>query len=162
MRVVAMLVLSAAVSGCAAYVNIPEQPGDIAGDSANGRNVRAVSVAALRHVLNYQPPNGNYAVALPAGASDTTYQWVLDRMPPTALRHDSPAAAGLAVYEVAAIYIRGTDAQVDVVFPTRSGEKRLMTVWQDVAVDGWFVTRDRLWEIPAEEALQSSRPADAR
>lgn len=148
------------IAGCSPYVNIPEQPGDFATTDASGRNVRAVCAVALKRVLLNQPPQGQYAIALPRGASSIAYDWVLQRLPEGGTRH-TPGAVDRPVYSVAAIYIRGNRAQVDVVFPAASGKPRLMTVWQKSVIDGWLAVRHRVWELSVEEALAGSRPTDA-
>jgi hypothetical protein len=162
MRVALVLIAGMVLAGCSPYVNIPEQPGDLATTSANDPNVRAVAAVALRRVVREQPaPTPDYAIALPPGAKPDTYQWVMRHLPGRAAAHPDPGPAELPIYTVAAVYIRGGQAQVDVIFPTATGERRLMSVWQATRLaDGWYATRHRVWEVPVDQALGRSRPAD--
>ncbi len=157
---IGLIAIAPTLAACSPYVNIPEQPGDLATTSVNDRNVLAVSVVALNRVLAEQPPDGPYAITLPRGASDESYHWVIERLPGDPTRHAS-GAMDRPIYSVAAIYVRPGRSQADVVYPTPAGEPQLMSVYQRLRIDGWYATRDRLWEIPVAQALAASRPTDA-
>jgi len=160
MRGLGLAMIGMILAACSPYVNIPEQPGDFASASINDQNALAVSTVALRRVIKVNPPDGSYSITLPRGASSASYRWVIDQLPGEVTRHEG-GAIDRPVYSVAAVYIRGGKAHADVVYPTAAGEPRLMSVYQRLLIDGWFATRDRLWEVPVVEALAQSRPADA-
>lgn len=154
------LLIGPGLVGCTPYVNIPAQRGDMAAHSPNKGTVRDVMAAALTHVVTEAGLPKSYAVALPQRANSITYEKVLKRLPEGAVRHGE-AEGDLPVFSVGAVYVRGTDAQVDVVAPSGIGASQLVSVYLDLAIDGWWVVRDRAWTIPVSEALDLSFPGEA-
>lgn len=153
-------VLVGVLGGCAPYVNIPAQRGDMATHSPNNGTVRDVMTAALTHVLTQAGPPEAYAVALPQRSSDPTYRRVLNRLPEGGQRYNAKNA-DLPTFSVGAVYVRGTEAQVDIVAPVAGRTPQLTSVYLELAIDGWWVVRDRQWTIPVAEALDLSFPGKA-
>jgi hypothetical protein len=145
------------LGGCAPYVNIPHQPGDLASHNPNNASVQRVTRIALDYTLMRYPPRDIYMVALPPGSNMETYRFVLKDLP------DGGGIIGQGmgdepVYEVATVYIRGADAQVDIIPPAiGTGQPRLFTVYLDYTWTGWRVERARQWNIPVEQALRATR-----
>lgn len=153
----APLALILLIAGCSPYINIPAQPGDAATHSPNDNTAVAVMEAALAHVLHQRSEPGGYVIALPARASRATYADVLHQLPEGGGRHDK-GAVGVPVYSIAAVYVRGPDAQVDIIRPTPAGNPQLISVFLELGVDGWHVVRDRPWSVPVAEAVNLSYP----
>lgn len=146
------LLLCAALSGCAPYVNIPPQQGDIARHNIDASSIRGITVPAVRAVVRQQPPDGPYVVELPESAQKLTYPAVLPRIGDDA---HPPFAEGLPqgapVFEVVAIRIRGFDGEVDVVRPARIGGRQLVTVYlRNPPFSDWTVERLRAWRGPVD------------
>jgi len=156
-RMLTGIVLLAALTACSPYINIPAQPGDVATHGPNNGTVIRVMAAGLNAVLARREAPGPYAVALPAGTEAETYQAVLSRLPDggVALEEDR---AGRAVYSVAAVYVRGTSAQVDIVRRSTAGEPQLVSAYMKLGIDGWYVHRVRPWSIAPGEALDLAYP----
>jgi len=148
--------------GCAPYINIPPVPGDVASHDPNNINVPRAERVALGEALRRFPPEGDYLVALPEGSTRESYRQVLERLPPGGRPVEAGEQTG-PIYEVAAVYIRGTRGQVDVIPPARGEARpRLFTVYLDYGFNGWGVSRTRQWNIPVERALRSAAPAERR
>ena len=155
-RPLATLLAAAALTlgGCAAYVNIPPQAGDFARHNIDAESIRAVTVPAVRAVVDQRPPAGVYVVKLPEAAQKLTYPGVLPQIgenaqPPFAedLPEDAP------VYEVTGIRVRGASAEVDVVRPGPLGGRQLVTVhMDDPPFAPWTVERIRVWRGPVDAA----------
>ena len=150
-------VLAGAVGGCAPYVNIPAQRGDLATHTPNNGTVRHVMAAALAHVLAQRRTPEAYAVALPQRASSHTYHRVLEQLPGEPAAH-RVGPTEQPVFSVVGVYVRGAEAQVDVVAPTAEGASQLTSVYLEAAMDGWWVVRDREWSIPIEQAIDLAYP----
>ena len=80
------LVLFALVllGGCATYVNIPPQSGDVAGHDPNGDTVLKVELQALRRLEEDRAPTKVYRVVLPLGTSGASYDAVVPQISPLA------------------------------------------------------------------------------
>ena len=143
--------------GCSPYINIPQQPGDVATHSPNDGTVIGVMSASLAKVLDQRPKPTDYVIVLPQRASKATYQEVLKDLPAGGARH-AEGAGGLPIYSVAAVYVRGPRAQVEVIRPTPGGEPQLVSVYLELGIDGWYARRLRPWSISIQEAMRQSYP----
>ncbi|NJL30393.1 MAG: hypothetical protein HC898_01485 [Phycisphaerales bacterium] len=72
-----MLALSLSLAGCGQYVNIPNDPGDIAASSPNLLNVQQTAVRAVAAVLEDRPLGRPYRLILPVGADDGSYAYAM-------------------------------------------------------------------------------------
>ena len=157
-RVLFSVVMSAAcLSGCGDPItNIPPLPGDTAFHDANDKAVRSAEAAGLLSVLKQWAPEGPYAVSLPRGTSQATYNEVLAKLPAGGVVVlDNPQ---LPVYKVVRVRIRAWNGQVEVIKPGLAGTPdQLISVYVSVDTRGWYAVRNRLWRLPIEKALQISQ-----
>ncbi|MBI1372279.1 MAG: hypothetical protein GC159_05900 [Phycisphaera sp.] len=154
------------LTGCGqTYVNIPPLPGDVAGHNVDSHNVANVESMALSHVIQENPPVGQYAVSLPPQTSSLTYNRVLAKLPKGS-RRGATADSGVApetgsqsmpVFRIAQVKIKGLDAEVEVVRPTTDGP-RLTSVYLRRDIDDWYVRWSRTWQLPLAEALKMVQP----
>jgi hypothetical protein len=152
------VILAAGLAGCGTfYTNVPPLPGDLAAHDPNDRRVANMEAAALKHILQNNPPGGPYVIGLPPGTNAATAALVLSKLPPT-----QAGAADAKVYRVAQIQARSFNAQVDVVAPEPNNDTRLISVFLGTDMDGWFVLRSRKWGVPVDEALLMARPLGAK
>lgn len=146
------------LGGCSPWVNIPAQRGDLASHDPNTSTVHKAVTVALKHTLEQYPPAGAYAVIMPEGASTQTMA-KLNAALPEGAGATADATGRIPVYRVASIRIRGWDGQVDIIPPAGLRPKRLLSVYLDHDLSGWYVRRTHLWNMPLERALQLARPA---
>jgi len=171
---VLVLGLGLASLGCATYVNIPSQAGDVASHNPNDRNVLAVEAQALeafaRHLQLSQP----FMVrTLP----DTESLRHLAMLPYISEVASPEVVDGAPLIEVRQLYIRGLRARVDLVYTpawsaaadtqTSSGVvpygdtgagSRVVTAYLKLdTFTGWQVTRMKTWRLEVDKALRSAR-----
>lgn len=134
--------------GCAttaAYVNIPAQAGDVARSSPNAENVRAVQAAALTALIEDRPIEGPTRLLLPGGADALTHAEVVRRVGPPFVSPRQADEQAVNTVEVQAVRIRGMDAEVDILRPTR-GMQQLATVRLKYdPISGWHGRSIRYW-----------------
>ncbi len=162
---VAMLVLTTGLAGCGQYVNIPQDPGDVAAHSPNLLNARQTAVAAVQAVLEDRPLGRPYRLVLPVGSSDATYAYAMGQLGADASWSDQAPPADIPVIDVRHIRIRSWLAQVDVIRPVDArqpgGMQQLMSVYLKFDWGrSWYVDRMHLWRIPLEDALFQARYSD--
>ncbi len=157
LRILAVMASVLALSGCATWVNIPAQRGDMAVHNPNEGNVRDVMIAAITRAVTDDQTSGAYAVQLPSGTYDYAYRRVIASLPSGAVRL-TPEAAGLPIYRVKQVQIRGFSGQVDLIPPPRGGSAQLLTVYLKRDLSGWYAKRTHLWRMPVVNALRISRP----
>ena len=146
-----------AIWGCATYVNIPAQAGDLAAHDPNKENVHLVQGHALQAVLDDRPIQVPFSLVLPPGSRPETHQAVAERLEPQPISSDEETDDALPQVRVSQVRIRGWIAQVDIVRPA-ADTTQLVTVylkWEPFA--GWHVERMRAWQLPVGEAIQHSR-----
>ncbi len=162
-----------AMAGCVSYTNVPVPESAPAFESANHYQSIRVVRAALREVIEDHPVDGAYLVNLPAGTTPETFQKITSVLPgdplmPTAEMRDQFAA--LPSYHIGRIWIRASDAKVDVIYPFTgidgSVSEQNVTVWLSGGVRNWRVHRLQHWSagtiptppiyVPIVEADQSA------
>lgn len=169
--------------GCAAYVNIPPQSGDMASHDPNHKTVLEVETLAIKAVADKWRLNQPFTVKM---LDDTEPGLRSEMMPRINEKYATvDQIEGVLMIEVKQLYIRGRSAQVDLVRsisgpvqgqspqPTTAemtgGAQAGADPEQDftrptiVTVDlrweafaGWTIKRIRLWNAPVEQALLSS------
>lgn len=156
LRLPAILLLAAALSGCASYVNIPaDSEKDIAINAINAPPTPGVISAALDHVLrDFPPPATPYGIRLPAEASESTWQKVARQRDGALPFAELPL--GQPAYDVRSIRIRGSDAWVDIVVPETIDNRPLVELRLEGWVDGWKVTSVRRWSASVIRVRESS------
>lgn len=157
-----LLALAAAAGSCAQeYANYPPITGDdFAAKNVNSPNMRNAMAAALRWtVLRYPPPGGTgpgtFAINLPAGTTEDTYDFVARTVGNGAVPVTAENASQIPVYHITRVWLRGSIARIDVVRPVfeveqkprggsvyRGAEIRLAGGW-----DPWHVTGSSEYEI---------------
>ncbi len=144
--------LAVGTAGCAPYVNIPPQAGDVALHNANLATVQDVTIAAVRALLDQQPIVGPYTLVLPRGTSPASYQRVTAALGENAT---TEVNAERPIVEVRQLRIRADKAEVDIVTPADRyeprGQGRLTTVyttWKPFT--GWEVNRLHSWTALVE------------
>ncbi len=139
-------------TGCAPYVNIPPQAGDVAMHDANLGTVQEVSVAALKAFLEDRPTNGPFTLVLPRGTTAASYQRVTQQ-----LGEDATTEVNVErpIVEVRQLRIRADRAEVDIVSPANYYEPRgtgqLVTIYMNwKPFTGWHVYRTHRWNSPTQ------------
>jgi len=162
-------VAAAWASGCVRYATFPTTGSSPVLDDPNAPWVEEVMTEALRWTVEKYPPGhgvgeggeGEFAINLPKGMKPAVYERIASKVSARA-RAVSEATAGLPVYHVARVRVRGPEARVDVLRPALElgpGPDG-MPVYQGVEVflEGrwgpWRVTGRRVWapgsiEVPA-------------
>lgn len=154
-----MVMIVSVSTGCTSYVNIPAQDGDIAIHNPNNETFRRAATVALKRMLAKYPPNGHYMLEMPAGTSDWTYKWVMNRLPQP--QEDAPTDIQLPLYSLKQARLRNSRAEMDIVHPTVEGP-RLTTVFLEWDPWGWHIKRERIWRVSIEDALILARPTDLK
>lgn len=157
------LVMMMGLVGCTTYVNIPPHAGDLAKHDINARGVRNVCIQAIKATLANQPIQGSYAIVLPGGADQLTYETVVATLGGGAT---SSLEQTIPVLEVRQIRIRADNCEVDLIRPADSANPRgpgqLVTVylkWNPLS--GWDATRLHPWRAPVEQTLPGTQTTDA-
>lgn len=175
-------------NGCAPYVNVPAQQGDVAANDPNTKPVPEVAQVALEAVVTDSNVNVPFYVVLPDNTSQSVYTEILPKVSAHARR--SPRAVLLPVkgkaadtqpapapepaaapdgpeFDVKQVRVRGWRAEVDIVRPAEvsapAGRLQLVTVdLQYDPVAGWNTRQIRVWRTSVEKALRLSpyRSAD--
>ena len=146
--------------GCASpYINVPPLDGDVASNDANNEIAVSLEIAALKHVLQQNPPGGAYAISLPKGTAAASYSRVVSQLPPGVERHgeqqppEDGQAPSMPVYKVTRVHGRTAHGQVDVVVPRVGGGVDLINCYMALDIEGWYVQRSRIWRVPVDKAI---------
>ncbi len=147
-----------------AYINIPADRGDVAGNDANGGNVPAIESAALKAMAADRKAKAPVTLLLPPGSTYATYQKVAAKAGDVfVLPEFAPSDA--PVYEVRTLRARGGSAQVDVVTPGDIRPLALTEVNLDWKADldgmGWRVSTveaRRILPVPATHQPPKPEP----
>ena len=166
MRFTAIGIVVALISllplGCASYVNIPPQTGDIALHDPNLATVAQIEAKAIRGMLTEDQIGRPFQISLPERTSSAQYSKVTMRLGEHAFAADENPQSSLPQLSVRQVRVRGWYAQVDVIRPTSfrqpDGPQQLATVWlRWYPFAGWQYQRMHLWSIGVIEALSESR-----
>lgn len=149
---VGVLVMGGFGAGCVSYTNVPVPESAPAFESANHTQSIAVVRAALIGVINRHPVDGAYFVNLPAGTTPETFEKIASRLPGEPMMPTDELRGefdSLPTYHIGRIWIRASDAKVDVIYPftgmdgTTSMEN--VTVWLSGGVRHWRIYRYQNW-----------------
>jgi hypothetical protein len=158
MRTIAILLAAASLTACSPYINIPAQSGDVASHNPNNPTARKVYVAAITYLAHLNDQYAAYSFALPAGADHYTYRWVIQQLPAGADPAYTTGGTFTPLYAVATLYVRGSDAQTDIIITDTDRQRRLVSIYCTLGVDGWYAVRQRAWQVPVDDALRSAYP----
>lgn len=173
------------LGGCS-YANYPPVEGaKLADTDMNIPPGPALMVLALEWVVDRYPPTGTpatvplgttgtleqelhppaaatptLAINLPTGISAANYQWVAGRLNGRAVPLTPEASERLPIYHVSRLWIRGRDAEVDVVYPVMEVGKTptnrnvyrgvTLKMQREITVP-WHVVRQQLWSVGTVE-----------
>jgi hypothetical protein len=157
LRTVACLACTAWLVGCAHYVNIPSQQGDMAYHDPNAKAPRAVMQAALQKALELRPMDAPFQVMLPIGTVPTTYATMLARVSAHAMWSSDGRSKDLPIVRVDQVRIRGRQAEVDIVMPIYPGDtaavaQMITVVLRLEAMSKWYVVRVNEWRRSARRS----------
>lgn len=152
-RIIAGLAIaSLTLSGCVSYTNVPEPESAPAFKSANHFQAKKVTAAALAEIIERYPmrdANGQYSVNLPAGTTLESAQEIVSNLPEGVVIPFEGMDASIPTYHIGRIWIRVSDAKVDVLYPARSfdgtGFVGNATVWINGGVRTWNINRVQHW-----------------
>lgn len=139
------------LGGCVSYTNVPEPTSAPAFESANHLMSIKVMQTALEEVLSRYPMSdamGRFSVNLPAGTTLESAQRIVDDLPDGAVIPYEGMDSSIPMYHIGRIWIRASDAKVDVLYPARafdgSSFMGTVTVWMRGGT-AWRVTRIQHW-----------------
>jgi hypothetical protein len=139
---------SAVLTGCTSYTNVPGPDGLSAQQDPNARQASRATEAALVWATRRHAPQGPYVINLPVGTSLETAETIAAALGPMAQIPGS-AEVDLPVFHVTRVWIRLSDAKVDVVYPMTDGLgrdiQRGVTVWMNAGVRPWTPSRGQYW-----------------
>ena len=98
---------------------------------------------------------------LPVGMGVKTYAVVSERVGDAIGHPAEPMSyAGQPAYHIVELRVRGLEADADVLFPSSSGEYKMVTLHLESSMfTKWHVTRDRVWLVPVKELPSPNDPA---
>ena len=136
------------LSGCISYTNVPEPESAPAFKSANHSQAIRVTRVALDEVIQRYPmrdAQGHYSVNLPVGTTLESAQKIVQNLPDGVVLPYEGMDDSIPVYHIGRIWIRASDAKVDVLYPARSfdGESFTgnVTIWLNGGVRAWKLNR---------------------
>ncbi len=136
-------------SGCVSYTNVPVPESAPAFKSANHFQSIAVVKKALATVIEQYPVEGTYMINLPVGTSPESFEQVIAGLPEGAIMPHEGMDSGTPVYHIGRVWIRASDAKVDVIYPFKRADGRIedqnVTVWLSGGVRKWRVYRQQHW-----------------
>ncbi|MBL4590914.1 MAG: hypothetical protein JKY96_03025 [Phycisphaerales bacterium] len=138
-------------TGCVSYTNVsgPESPPSFR--SPNHFAAVDVTGKALDWVVTRHGPGegAGYVVNLPAGTTQENAMKIFARMPSGATWPATIEQDGLGMYHISRVWIRSSEAKVDVVYPfamlNGGTGQRGVTVWLQGGVRKWRVIRGQYW-----------------
>ena len=144
--------------GCATYVNIPPQAGDVASQSPNDGTVLEAEAAATRAAIERLSLAEPFTLIALPDTAPSAYFDLLRRVSELATADDIEGGTSL---EVRQMLIRGWKGKVDLVYRPGGGggQPRLVTVdleWQPFG--GWHSTYVRVWNPGVERTLRTAGP----
>jgi len=148
----ATIAISGLLGGCISYTNVPEPESAPAFKSANHNQAIKVTREALDDVIERYPmrdAQGRYSVNLPAGTNLESAQLIINGLPDGAVLPSENMDDSIPVYHIGRIWIRASDAKVDVLYPARSFDGSEftgnVTVWLNGGVRSWRLNRMQHW-----------------
>ncbi len=137
------------LGGCVSYTNVPVPESAPAFKSANHFQSIAVVKKALATVIEQYPVEGVYAINLPVGTSPESFEKVIADLPDGAIMPSEEMDSEIPVYHIGRVWIRASDAKVDVIYPFERADGRVedqsVTVWLSGGVRKWRVYRQQHW-----------------
>jgi hypothetical protein len=154
----------ATLAGCGGYSNYPRIQGDTAFNNPNSPDMLGAMQAAIAWVHERYPVEGPFALNLPEGMSRRRVYLLLDELNIPNARALTPETADLPTYHVARVFVRATNAEVDIVRPvttvrvsqhegtvSQTAAHQLITVRVKDTFQGWRALGERAYIIGAAE-----------
>lgn len=139
------------LGGCMSYTNVPESNSDQQFEGANHFQTVNVTRRALKEVISRYPMSdeqGRYSVNLPAGTSLGSAKSIVNTLPEGVVIPYKGMDESIPMYHIGRVWIRASDAKVDVLYPARafdgSSFMGSITVWMN-GVQPWRVSRVQHW-----------------
>ncbi|MFG0299203.1 MAG: hypothetical protein ACF8K1_06360 [Phycisphaerales bacterium JB047] len=140
------------LTGCISYTNVPEPESAPAFKSANHSQAIRVTRVALDEVIQRYPmrdAQGHYSVNLPVGTTLESAQKIVQDLPDGVVLPYEGMDDSIPVYHIGRIWIRASDAKVDVLYPARSFDGDAftgnVTIWLNGGVRTWKLNRVQHW-----------------
>lgn len=140
------------LGGCVSYTNVPEPTSAPAFESMDHFQSIKVTRKALKEVIYRYPMSdeqGRYSVNLPVGTSIESAKSIVNTLPEGVVIPFEGMDESIPLYHIGRIWIRATDAKVDVLYPARafdgSSFMGTVTVWMNGGVQPWRVSRVQHW-----------------
>jgi len=163
------------LAGCVSYTNVPVPASAPAFESANHWASISVITEALATVIAKHPPAGDFVINLPTGTTPETFEKIIAELPAGAIMPFEGMDSDLPVYHIGRVWIRASDAKVDVIYPFTGydGAKsdQNVTVWLNGGVRRWRAYREQSWSagtiptppiyVPIVEADNAETGSDA-
>jgi hypothetical protein len=144
-----ILTLAVLLTGCVSYTNVPVPESAPAFKSANHGQSIMVVTRALETVITQHPVSGPYVINLPAGTTPESFEKIIADIPDGAIMPYEGMSEDLPVYHIGRIWIRASDAKVDVIYPfTRAdgiAQDQNVTIWLSGGVRTWRAYREQYW-----------------
>lgn len=156
-RTLGLCVIICCLFGCSGRTVVPAEPkANLRHNNPNRGVIIRAETAALMHMINKEIKSGRYLVQLPPRSDEKTYERVLKELPflPKAYTK-GPKPTGQTLYRVARVEIDGEHTNVLIIRPQENGNPQAVTVYMrlDASEAGWYITRQRDWDIPVEKVL---------
>ena len=160
----------AAAAGCLNYSNYPPEPGTTWINARDTASIREPMAKALKHVieqdiadqtnLNLPADGALVAINIPGGIAPESYRWVAanagGRAAPLS---EGGSTAGLPIYHIGQVRIRGRDVRVDVLRPITGLEQNVsnpvyvgVEVWMEGSTGTRQIDRTRWREVGTLDA----------
>ena len=137
------------LAGCVSYTNVPVPESAPAFKSANHTQSIMVVSRALENAITKHPVSGPYAINLPVGTTPESFERIISELPEGAMIPFEGMSSDVPVYHIGRIWIRASDAKVDVVYPFQradgTGQDQSVTIWLSGGVRAWRVHREQYW-----------------
>lgn len=141
----------ALITGCTSYTNVPGPGIAPTQQDPNARQASGAVQTALVWAVRRHPVQGRYILNLPVGTSTETAGSIAARLGPNAVVPGAEPIAdpALPTYHITRVWIRFSEAKVDVVYPMTDGQgeriQRGVTVWLNGGIGPWRVSRGQYW-----------------
>lgn len=140
------------LGGCVSYTNVPTPESAPAFKSANHLQAIKVARRALVEVVERYPMSddqGRYCINLPVGTTLESAERIIEGLPGNVMLPYEGMDDSIPTYHIGRIWIRASDAKVDVLYPARgfdgSSFTGNVTIWLNGGVQRWRVARVQHW-----------------
>lgn len=154
---IAIVCLVCLCTGCAPFATYPPVEGAFELSNARTEPIPTLMVESVRYVKQKYAPDRDLLLNLPEGAPPQAYSEVLSRLGEGRAMRE-PSERGFHVQKV---LVRGTNAEVDVIYPKTDDVHELVTVnLKRPIVGSWRVKDDRVWRIRVEAPAPNYLPIE--